>query len=141
WGENTHGQLGNATEAEKSLIPVRVEIDPNTRFAKIYAGDSYSCAIDREDRAWCWGYGGDVRLGTALSSVSYMPVRVAPWRTEGEPQVDSPVRELSLGKNPERSNTFTCGISTRGQSLCWGTNEVEGYGIGGGPDKIFSDSP
>ena len=75
WGFNGSGQLGSVTGGTDRLKPTPVA--GGHRFKWVHAGMSHSCAIDTENRAWCWGTNGQGQLGIGYSGgVSAVPVAV-----------------------------------------------------------------
>lgn len=143
WGTNDYGQLGNGVMEPSSFEPVQVlrPVDA-APFAKIYAGDSYSCALDTEGTAYCWGMNREGRLGNGFAGLeesSAIPRRVLGEIVDGVGEVPITFRELALGSNPssEPQKTFTCGISTENVTYCWGENENPGHGIGLGEPEAF----
>lgn len=149
WGSNEHGQLGDGT-TQDSLTPVAVARPPNAvPFAKIYAGDGYTCAIDTDHRAYCWGLNVGGRLGNGQRGTDPVPL---PEPVMGEVDEDGNVvpiafKELSLGSHRVVSdemlakNTMTCGISLDGVGYCWGENDLTDHGIGAGPEPLASAMP
>jgi alpha-tubulin suppressor-like RCC1 family protein len=73
WGYNSTGQLGDSTVIRR-LTPVRVAGTEKT-FCAISAGLFHSLAIDKNGRAWGWGFGNNSRIGDN-SIYAYTPVRV-----------------------------------------------------------------
>lgn len=75
-------------------------------FVQMTAGASHSCGRTLDERLFCWGNGGDGRLGHGGYSTFLDPAPVASdgvrWRT------------VSAGSE------HTCGVTTDDQALCWG---------------------
>lgn len=69
WGDGDFGSLGNGNELVISFTPIRVY--GNKTFCKIGANGATSIAIDKNGKAWGWGYNsGDYNLigdGTQLN--------------------------------------------------------------------------
>lgn len=140
WGGNAFGQLGNG-DKEESVTPVRVERPVGAApFVDIYAGDDYSCAIDSDAQAWCWGQNREGRLGDGSAITRYVPSPVSGEIHPGGGVVPIRFRFLSLGSNPDSRNVTTCGISIDDVGYCWGENEISAYGIGAG-QTLFSSQP
>lgn len=76
WGDNNRGQLGDGTTTPRSS-PVSIAGVKKT-FCEISAGDGNSFAVDKNGRAWAWGYGGNVisLLGNNSTLDSTTPIRV-----------------------------------------------------------------
>ena len=86
WGWNGYGQLGN-NSATNSLIPVAVQMPAGVSFQSISAGNSHTCALTTEGKAYCWGQGNSGRLGnnsttdSRIPAAVQMPAGVAPVKT------------------------------------------------------------
>lgn len=76
WGENTYGQLGNATDTYSTVpVPVRVL----TQVKSIAAGEGSTCAVTASGVVYCWGdnWFGELGDGNGKPNVySTVPVRV-----------------------------------------------------------------
>ena len=74
WGDNGNGRLGNNTIISQRT-PISV-LGAIKTFCKIAVGNAWSAAIDKNGRVWCWGNGGDGRLGTGSTASALTPVSV-----------------------------------------------------------------
>lgn len=74
WGYNNFGQLGDNSTTNR-LTPVSLAGAAKT-FCLISAGDKHCLAIDKNGRAWGWGYNGSGRLGDNSTIDRLTPVRV-----------------------------------------------------------------
>jgi alpha-tubulin suppressor-like RCC1 family protein len=90
WGSNDRGQLGDASFADRRL-PGR-PVFGDVRFTQIEAGESHTCAVGMDARAYCWGSNifGEIGEGAPASeqggAVTPYPVRINPgvrWVTAG----------------------------------------------------------
>src|SRR5262245_23352689 len=81
----------------------------------ISAAADYSCAIDGENKLWCWGAGGLGRLGNGDTLDSRIPVAVVGGHS---------VKQLTAG------SFHSCALTSGGQAWCWGTNFTGVLGIG-----------
>ena len=81
----------------------------------VKAGDSHSCAIDANGRAFCWGLGSSGQLGNG-----FLINRLTPF----------PVAGGHLFTAIAAAETHSCGITTTGQAYCWGLNNVGQLGDG-----------
>lgn len=66
WGQNTNGQVGDGTTADKNQ-PVKIKGD--TKFTAVSAGSSHSLAIDTSGNLWIWGQGTRLGMGAAAPMV------------------------------------------------------------------------
>jgi alpha-tubulin suppressor-like RCC1 family protein len=121
------GQLGNGgtTNSPSAYVPV-VGL---TGMAKIYAHDSYSCALDSAGSAWCWGFGTDKRLGNGVAAHSSVPVQAV---CSGVP-CSGLWRHISTG-----SSGTTCGVDSDYNGYCWGSDNSVGLtGTGSGGSSLI----
>ncbi len=114
WGRDDHGQVGasatdsclrDGTGLGCVLRPTPVEAD--VHFVELSAGESHTCAVDTESRAWCWGVGSAGQLGTGGFADSPVPVLVA---------TDVRFRAIAAGSR------HTCALDLEGRAWCWGHN-------------------
>jgi alpha-tubulin suppressor-like RCC1 family protein len=113
WGDGTYGALGNDDEAV-SPLPVQVT-GLTSGVTAIAAGFFAACAIERDGKVVCWGFGGDGELGEGsifpsgsgamLTAISSVPVPVK--------GLSGPVTQISAGDAP-------CAVTTSGSVDCWG---------------------
>ncbi|HEY0841134.1 MAG TPA: Ig-like domain-containing protein, partial [Vulgatibacter sp.] len=62
WGKNDHGQLGAGDDAP-AVSAQGIAVAGSHRFESIVAGGSSTCALDDQNRAWCWGADDRGQLG------------------------------------------------------------------------------
>ncbi|KAG7379195.1 putative E3 ubiquitin-protein ligase herc3 [Phytophthora pseudosyringae] len=78
WGFNTFGQLGHGGKTGRGEADVKggkaiasaVSCDGSVKWAKVFAGGSYSAAITTECQLYTWGNGSHGKLGHGKSSVT-----------------------------------------------------------------------
>ena len=118
WGDNSSGQLGNATFTN-SNIPVRVTgLDGvNVRATAVSAGEAHSCALLVGGAVWCWGLNATGQLGNATIITSNVPVAVS-----GLDGVSNVATQVSAGAG------HTCAVLSTGALNCWGSNETAQLG-------------
>lgn len=75
------------------------------RSARLVAGNDFTCALDHQSDAFCWGAGSQGQLGDGAGQGSPIPVRVA----------GGPYRSLSAAQEG------VCGLKFDGSVDCWGT--------------------
>jgi alpha-tubulin suppressor-like RCC1 family protein len=81
FGENTYGQLGNATTSTGATsLPVQVKGQGGSGFLTdifaIAAGGGHSLAVDNQGRVWAWGLNDSGQLGRNNTTNSSTPVLV-----------------------------------------------------------------
>jgi len=109
WGDNTDGQLGDGTTANR-LTPTAVTgLDSDV--TAITAGHNHTCALLATDAVHCWGYNGYGQLGDGTTANRLTPTAVT--------GLDSGVTAISA------SRFHTCALLATGALTCWGWN---GYG-------------
>ena len=125
WGDNTYGQLGDGTTADR-LQPAPVNSAP--AFVSIEAGYHHSLAIqanDTGDLAWSWGSNSDGQLGNGGGETSLVPVQLTSL---------SSVTALAAGAAHSLAITATDG----GQTVlvwAWGSNDYGQLGDGTQTDR------
>lgn len=116
WGRNEYGQLGTTTTEmcgpstnrfPCSSTPVRVSGD--LTFRSIHAGPSSACGITTTHQAYCWGLNSEGQLGSG-TSISHTPTPIPIAGGHNFALVD-------LG------GSHGCGITTSGETYCWGANK------------------
>ena len=118
WGDNSSGQLGNATFTN-SNVPVRVTgLDGvNVHATAVSAGEAHSCALLVGGAVWCWGLNATGQLGNATFTNSNVPVEVS-----GLDGVTNVATQVSAGAG------HTCAVLSTGAINCWGSNETAQLG-------------
>jgi alpha-tubulin suppressor-like RCC1 family protein len=118
WGNATNGNLGigqpqdcvttvDGIEYHEPCNRDRLPVIGSASFTEMHAGSGMTCAIDLDQRAWCWGgpapYGS---LGTGVfEQASDVPLPVAG---------DVLFTQLSVG------GYNVCGLDASGVAWCWG---------------------
>ncbi len=90
WGDNTSGQLGDGTTAQRT-VPKQVVIGqpgiPDNHWIAIAAGGTHSLALQADGTLWAWGDNGFGQLGDPAfglsSSIPHQVVNVANPPTPG----------------------------------------------------------
>jgi hypothetical protein len=73
WGDNSSGQLGNATSADQ---PTPVAVSGDLSFAVVSAGEGYTCGVTVQGTAYCWGQNLAGQLGDGSLANQDIPVQV-----------------------------------------------------------------
>jgi len=111
WGDNSFGELGNATTTNSS-VPVMVTGISNA--TAVSAGFHDTCAVLRDATIQCWGNGTSGQLGNGTTTNSPMPVMVS--------GITDAVAVAA--------GSISCAVLRSGLAQCWGENGTDGY-LGG----------
>ena len=118
WGFNNNGQLGTGN-TNNSALPVFVSGDGliNSQKVKMISlspgtNSSFTCAINADNKPFCWGFGTNGQLGNGSSTTSYSPVPVS----TGEMPAGGTVKAISTGES------HSCVIASDDKPYCWGLN-------------------
>ena len=118
WGSGGSGRLGNnTTPSQTEPVEVHAGESPGT-LTQVSAGDEHSCGIATDGKAYCWGQGGNGRLGNNDTVNQLEPVEVRAGESPGT------FTQVSAGR------AHSCGIATDGKVYCWGSNTFGQLGNG-----------
>lgn len=113
WGGNQAGEFGNGTIGSSSETPVAVE--GGHVFVEVSAGRLFTCGVTTANAAFCWGDGGQGKLGTGEAGGAAIPKAVAGGLT---------FASVSAG------GFHACALRSTGAAYCWGSNGVGQLGDG-----------
>jgi alpha-tubulin suppressor-like RCC1 family protein len=108
WGLGDSGQLGDGVAGgnHMSFTPVEVIGIPDG-WRQVSGGYLYTCAVQEDDGAYCWGKNDHGQLGTGTYDDSALPVEVTGL----------------TGVAAIKGGCYhTCAIDLSGGVLCWGRN-------------------
>lgn len=88
---------------------------PALSFRQVSAGESHTCGVTTDNRAFCWGSNAAGQLGDGTFNNDSMPVAV----TGGLHFL-----QVSAGVS------YTCGVTTDNRAYCWGQNAFGRLGNG-----------
>jgi alpha-tubulin suppressor-like RCC1 family protein len=114
WGSNLEGQLGREVEVQSSTPVLNGRA---VTFMTISVGRAHSCGLALTGHALCWGSNIGGQLGFATQTTSVDTVGFV--RTSGE-----------LYQRLASGGLHNCGITTAGQTMCWGFNDQGQLGTG-----------
>jgi alpha-tubulin suppressor-like RCC1 family protein len=114
WGLNATGQLGGGAEVGP-VADEPVPVVPGKSWKKVAGGDQHACAIDAENRLWCWGSNEWGQLGNGTNTTSDTPVQVGSA---------SDWTDIASGYG------HVCGLRGAGALYCWGLNGQGQLGTG-----------
>ena len=112
WGDNTEGQLGDATTVNK-IIPTQIGTNNNWYF--IAAGYDHSSAIQQNHSLWLWGNSSKYQVGYGGITNVTTPIQVGSQHTW---------QEVSCGYQS------SVAIQINGIRWAWGDNSNGQYGLG-----------
>ncbi len=116
WGANTLGQLGDATNAQRTravLVRNAVNSGPMENVAQISVGANHTCARLNNGQVRCWGMNSFGQLGTGNTTGSALPKTVR--SVSGDAALTS-AAQITTGER------HSCARRTNGQVRCWGEN-------------------
>ncbi len=132
WGQNTpDGVLGdgttdsgtdashnhNADKAQPTLV------HGGLNFKMVSASIYHTCGLTNNGKAYCWGFGQNGALGSAVFANSATPVAV---------NGNYVFTDIGLGTN------HTCALDTTGDLYCWGSNQNGQLGLGAGGQQFYA---
>jgi alpha-tubulin suppressor-like RCC1 family protein len=126
WGRGIYGILGNGTGSD-SLVPVAVStagVLSGKTVKQISSGDTMTCAIASDNKAYCWG--GNV--GNGDGGEYFSPVAVS---TSGVLSGKT-IKQISAG------DSHACVIASDDKAYCWGYRGSGAVGDGSTSDYVYS---
>ncbi len=126
WGGNDHYQVGQSDNSANYPSPVSVYV-PGVVWKSVKLGFFFSCAMDVNNRLWCWG---DSPYGQIPSD---QPTPVPGMVTNGDGTTWSDI--YSAGYD------HACAIDSAGYLWCWGRNDNFGQVGNGSLQNVPAGSP
>jgi alpha-tubulin suppressor-like RCC1 family protein len=115
WGENTVGELGNATAGPTETPAAVTGLDDVWAIA---AGSQHTCALQHGGEVWCWGRNVEGQLGNGSFAAP------GTWGSPAQvPGLIGAVQIVARG-------SATCVLRVDGRVLCWGDNSLGQIGDG-----------
>ncbi|MEZ4846987.1 MAG: hypothetical protein R2877_08715, partial [Bdellovibrionota bacterium] len=130
WGNNSDYEFGNGTNIQ-SLVPT-IAMN-STSFSSptilsLSAGNKHACAIDGNNKLYCWGANDSGQLGIGNTASQNAPTEIDTTNVG----VSNNFRKVST------SWSHTCAIHDNNKLYCWGNNNYGFLGIG---NEVVQTSP
>ena len=123
FGDGSNGKLGNGAAGSSSVpVPVTMPDDQQAwAFVALSCGRDYTCALDQQGHAYCWGDNSDGQLG--LGAAAAGQAVAAPTALGAD--ASGAFQQLSTGSR------HACGVSrATGSVYCWGRGAEGQLGLG-----------
>jgi alpha-tubulin suppressor-like RCC1 family protein len=120
WGSGFLGRRGDGDGSITSAVVSPRAVAGSQLFDQIVVGYYHTCAVNTNDRAWCWGYNFSGELGDGTTTMRLTPTKVMGTLS---------FAQLSTGQG------WTCGTTTTGVGYCWGSNSAATLGDGTQVDR------
>ncbi|HKN68873.1 MAG TPA: hypothetical protein VJW73_21460 [Gemmatimonadaceae bacterium] len=121
WGDNTVGQLGDGTLAQRSRP---TPVNTTERFRLLTAGFEHACGVTLAGATFCWGVNDHLQLDAV--STGSCPVLV-PYDYYTSSIVNKncstlpiPIQDQTAAFTSLSAATGTCGLDASGAAYCWG---------------------
>ena len=119
WGAGSTGQIGDGENVTRR-VPVAVTMPVATNFTRISVGGGHACALDANERAYCWGEMGLNGDDTLIERVTPTAVQMPPGAT---------FAQISAGYR------HSCATDHDGLIYCWGQGQSGALGTGDFGDR------
>ena len=133
WGYNSgYRPFGFNTTSNEVKLPILArdgllaEIELKRLVLSFLDQGPHNCAIDKDNKAYCWGSNNYGQLGDQVSVGGIRQIKI-----KNEDNSDK-IKDISVG------DRYTCAISFSDKVYCWGSNY---YGQLGNNTKTNSQSP
>jgi len=135
WGRNIFGEVGNGTTTDESCslwpdcVTQPVAVVGGLHFRNVSTGQSLSCGVTTDSRAYCWGANGVGELGIGDKTAP----GTCGLRDGSESTCSTRPLAVSGGllfRAVSTSFVFACGVTTDDRAYCWGENNEGELGDG-----------
>ncbi|MBW1905325.1 MAG: hypothetical protein JRD92_11210 [Deltaproteobacteria bacterium] len=113
WGHSGHGEAGQGSVGGTVYEPL--EVTAASSWRQVSVGAHHVCAVQPDDRVWCWGYDSNGQLGDGTSTGS-----------QGAPQTTG-----GLASRVTAAFNSSYSLDDSGNAFAWGHNIYGQLGIGG----------
>ena len=121
--------------APTSAYVVTLDEVGNSGWRDVSVGRDFTCALDVDGRAWCWGRNAEGQLGHSIARDSTCGTSANAFPCTYRPV---PVNTFLRFRQLSAGATHVCGIATNAALVCWGSNVNGQLGAGNIPS---SDQP
>lgn len=118
WGWGEYRDFGSSS-SQANVAPLQEDTAADD-WAQISADSQYSCAVKKDGRLFCWGYGTEGQLGTTRDIAKI------------------PTQEVTAADDWEQVSTnamHACAVKTDGTLFCWGNGEFGQLGNSSNADS------
>lgn len=112
WGNDEDGQLGDGDSQGRVFSSSPAAVAGVHHFAGVFLGGHHTCAVDTDQRAWCWGSSLHGQIGDGTTGLDSPTISPSP--VTGDLQFTS----MATGE------WHTCAIDLDGRAWCWGSDEA-----------------
>lgn len=126
WGWSGGGVLGDGEPANDTGVfrPAPGPVAGGLRFREIAAGADHACGLTEGGAVLCWGSNAYGQLGASAAMESCAETGDDPRYTFPCTATPTPVRGGHRFVDIASSTFASCGVTTRGEVLCWGGVEI-----------------
>jgi alpha-tubulin suppressor-like RCC1 family protein len=118
WGSNSAGELGTGAKSPFSATPVTVKLPAGVTASAVSGGCGYSLAVTTTGQVYAWGDNSLGQLGNGATGAASATPALAHL------PAGTTVRSVAAGRK------HALAVTTRGQVLAWGANDVGQLGNG-----------
>jgi alpha-tubulin suppressor-like RCC1 family protein len=121
WGQGSNGELGNESFGT-AFVPSSVFKPESQAYVQIAAGSNFSCIVDGYKAIECTGDALGLADGSTDARAVYGPTATPPG-----------LEFADVGAGYRHA----CGLTTDGDTYCWGWGKYGQLGNGGGADQLL----
>jgi alpha-tubulin suppressor-like RCC1 family protein len=136
WGFGGNGRLGYASVSnigDDEPVASAGAVALGGPVKAISAGDAHTCALRVDGFVFCWGYGGQGRLGYGGLPPDPVPVGLDPPPSIGDDETPLSAGPVALGGPAiaiTAGSAHTCALLAAGTVRCWGYGALGALGYG-----------
>nr|WP_232345384.1 InlB B-repeat-containing protein [Bifidobacterium sp. W8104] len=134
WGDNTYGQLGDATTNSRStpnIVRKPAGVPTDFTYVQVSAGKWHSLAVGSDGYVYAWGSNQHGQLGNNTTTYSSVPVRVRDPASPTDPSKGLKAIQVSAG------DEHSLALDSDGYVYAWGWNDNGRLGNNSTSDSSF----